>query len=217
MIKVAIIEDLQDVAYAMKDLLNSESDISCTQIYHNASDAITFLPRFPVDVVLCDIGLPGMDGIEAMQDIRTNCPQIQFCMFTVFEDSNKIFNSIKAGAKGYILKNAPPDEILHAVRELHAGGSPINPTIARKVMDHFSQMPAYLFKSENFSLTPREKELLELLIRGMYYKEIADVLNITIGTVKQHVHNIYDKLEVANRTEAINRYNYLKTKGNQNT
>ncbi|MEL6988576.1 MAG: response regulator transcription factor [Bacteroidota bacterium] len=205
-IKVAIIEDLKDIALELQDLFNEEEDIDCKQVYHNAEDAIQFLTKFPADVVLADIGLPQADGIEAIIAIREACPQTQFCMFTVFEDNDKIFRSIKAGAKGYILKNSNPHKIVDSIRELHTGGSPMNPDIARKVIDAFSQAPIETAKETKLPLTKREFQLLELLSQGLLYKEIAQELGITVGTVKQHIHKIYDKLQVNNRTEAINKY-----------
>ena len=206
MIKVAIIEDIKEIALEIKEMLNEESDFNCNQVYHNAEDAMRFLRQFPADVVLTDIGLPGADGIEAIISIRESCPNTQFCMFTVFEDNEKIFNSLKAGAKGYILKTAEPEKIISAIREIHSGGSPMNPEIARKVINAFLAAPAHIKLESKLPLTKREFELLELLSQGLLYKEIARELGITIGTVKQHIHKIYGKLEVNNRTEAINRY-----------
>ena len=204
-IRIAIIEDLRDIAYELQNLFNEEEDFQCTQIYHNAEDAMDFLTKFPADVVLADIGLPKANGITAIKAIRESCPQTQFCMFTVFEDNDKIFDSIKAGAKGYILKNSDPDLIIKSIRELHQGGSPMNPEIARKVLDAF--MNTTLSKpAADLPLTKREKELLEQLSKGLLYKEIAIELGITIGTVKQHIHKIYDKLQVNNKTEAINKF-----------
>lgn len=203
MIKIAILEDIEEVAVELRELFNDELDMMCERVYHNAEDAIPFIIQNPVDIVVTDIGLPGMNGIEAMHQILENQPQIQFCLFTVFEDNKKIFDSIKAGAKGYILKNSDPATIVSAVRDLFHGGSPMNPEIARKVLDAFI-VPEK--KSEILPLTKREKELLDLLSQGLLYKEIATALDIKIGTVKQHIHNIYDKLQVNNRTEAINRY-----------
>ena len=202
-IKVAIIEDLRDIAYELQNLFNGEEDFQCTQIYHNAEDAIQFLTEFPADVVLTDIGLPKANGIAAIKSIKEKCPDTQFCMFTVFEDNDKIFDSIKAGAKGYILKNSDPDTIIKSIRELYNGGSPMNPEIARKVIDAFA-IARPTPKAVDLPLTKREKELLELLSKGLLYKEIAQELGITIGTVKQHIHKIYDKLQVNNKTEAIN-------------
>lgn len=205
-IKIAIIEDLRDIAYELQDLFNGEEDLQCTQIYHNAEDAIEFLTKFPADIVLTDIGLPKADGITAITAIKEQCLQSQFCMFTVFEDNDKIFKSIQAGAKGYILKNSDPDVIISSIRELYNGGSPMNPEIARKVIDAFMTTKPVQQRKE-LPLTKREMELLEQLAKGLLYKEIAQELGITIGTVKQHIHKIYDKLQVNNKTEAINLYN----------
>jgi len=205
-IKVAIIEDLVDIALELQELFNDEQDLSCTQVYHNAEDAIQFLSKFPADIVLADIGLPKASGIEAIIAIREACPDTQFCMFTVFEDNQKIYKSLMAGAKGYILKNTDPDRIINAIKELHNGGSPMNPEIARKVIDAFSQGKVSDPEQAPLPITKREMQLLELLADGLLYKEIAQQLGITVGTVKQHIHKIYDKLQVNNRTEAINKY-----------
>lgn len=205
-IKVAIIEDIKEIAHDLRDLFNEQDDLNCTQVYYNAEDAINFLSKFPADVVLSDIGLPNLDGISAIIAIREAVPETQFCMFTVFEDNTKIFQSLKAGAKGYILKNSSTDKIISSIRELHQGGSPMNPEIARKVIDAFSSQPEPKQKSLSLPLTEREFEIVDHLSQGLMYKEIASELGITTGTVKQHIHKIYDKLQVNNRTEAINLY-----------
>lgn len=205
-INIAIIEDLVDIALELQELFNEEEGMSCTQVYHNAEDAIQFLSKFPADIVLADIGLPKADGIEAIIAIRESCPDTQFCMFTVFEDNQKIYKSLMAGAKGYILKNSDPDRIINAIKELYKGGSPMNPEIARKVIDAFSQGNVSNPEQAPLPITKREMQLLELLAKGLLYKEIAVELGITVGTVKQHIHKIYDKLQVNNRTEAINKY-----------
>lgn len=204
-IKIAIIEDLKEVANSLQELFNSEEDMSCTQVYFNAEEAITFLPKSPPDIAIVDIGLPGISGLEAIITLREVMPNTQFCMFTVFEDDEKIFKSLKAGAKGYILKNSSPEKIISAARELIKGGAPMNPEIARKVIDSFTK-GFEKSKTPSLPLTPREYELLELLSQGLLYKEIGTSLGITTGTVKQHIHKIYDKLQVNNRTEAINLY-----------
>ncbi len=203
-ISIAIIEDLKEVAYELADTFN-RSDCVCKQIYGNAEEAMIFLPKNPVDIVIVDIGLPKKSGIEAIQFLSTHCPRTLFCMFTVFEDDDKIFRSLEAGAKGYILKGTPSDKIVESVKELYHGGSPMSPSIARRILDLF-RVPAKVKTSPELSiLTARENELLNLLAQGLYYKEIGDQLGITTGTVKQHIHRIYDKLHVQNRTEAINK------------
>ena len=206
-ISIAIVEDIKEIAYNLQELFNDEEGMECKKVYHSAEDAITFLTKFPVDVVLCDIGLPGMDGIAAISKLYATCPLTQFCMFTVFEDNERIFDSLKAGAKGYILKNSDPTKIVESIKDLHNGGSPMNPEIARKVINAFAANKSISrVVSTELPLTKREFEILQVLSEGLLYKEIARELGITIGTVKQHVHKIYDKLQVNNKTEAINKY-----------
>ena len=206
LIKIAIIEDLREVALELKSMFNEQEDLFCNYVYFSAEDAICFLPNADVDVVIVDIGLPGITGIDAIFALRKKLVEAQFCMFTVFEDDDKIYKSLKAGAKGYILKNSSPSKIIDSVRELYNGGSPMNPNIARKVIDAFSSVEV---KNRNIRaelpLTKREYEILKELSKGLLYKEISEKMQITIGTVKQHIHKIYDKLHVSNRTEAINR------------
>lgn len=203
---MAVLEDLKEVAEFLREVFNEEQDMECQHVYFNAEDAMHFLPTRQVDILIVDIGLPRASGIDAIRFLREKCPAMQFCMFTVYEDDDKIFNSLEAGAKGYILKGAGVDKILTAVRDLHQGGSPMSPSIARRVLDQFQKIQVTRTNSV-LPLTTREQEILELLAKGMQYKEIGDELNITHGTVKQHIHKIYDKLQVSNRTEAINRFN----------
>lgn len=204
-LRIAIVEDIEDVALMLSEIINDEPDMSCKQVYHNAEDAMHFLPQNPADILIVDIGLPRASGIEAINHLTEYCPKMQFCMFTVYEDDDKIFESIKAGAKGYILKKSNNDKIIEAIRELHAGGSPMSPSIARRIMELFSGLPANP-ASRKLPLTDRELELLNLLSKGLLYKEISAQLGITVGTVKQHIHKIYEKLQVSNKTEAINKY-----------
>jgi DNA-binding NarL/FixJ family response regulator len=201
--KIAILEDLKDVASMLQDIFNEQSEMTCTQTYFNAEDAMKFLPQNPTDILIVDIGLPRASGIDAIKYLTQYCPAMQYCMFTVYEDDDKIFNSLQAGAKGYILKGSDPARIVEAIRELYKGGSPMSPSIARRILDVFQKLkinPTPI----SLPVTPREMELLELLSHGLLYKEIADKMGITTGTVKQHIHKIYDKLQVTNRTEAIN-------------
>ncbi|MBK9271070.1 MAG: response regulator transcription factor [Saprospiraceae bacterium] len=205
--RVAILEDIKEIAERLQQLFGSQKDMECRQLYHNAEEAMQFLPANPVDIMIVDIGLPNKSGIEAIMYLSELCPGTQFCMFTVYEDDEKIFLSLQAGARGYILKSSPPDKIIEAVRELYAGGSPMSPSIARKVLNFFNKIP--IVSNQNLAgLSSRENELLVHLAKGLYYKEIADLLGITTGTVKQHIHKIYEKLQVSNRTEAINKINH---------
>lgn len=204
-IRVAIVEDNKDVAENLKVIINDEPDFQCQQVYFNAEEALTFLPKAPVDIVLADIGLPNANGIEMISYLKLEIPETLFCMFTVFADDDKIFNSIKSGAKGYILKNDHPESIVASLRELWHGGSPMSPTIARKVIDAFIS-ENHPEKKIELPLTNRELQILDLLSKGLLYKEVSNELKITVGTVKQHIHNIYEKLQVNNKTEAINLY-----------
>lgn len=205
-IKIAVLEDLKDVAEQLEDIFNQEDDLVCRQVYHNAEDAMHFLPSNPADVLIVDIGLPRASGIDAIRFLTERCPAMQYCMFTVYEDDDKIFHSLQAGAKGYILKGSPGDKILTAVRELYHGGSPMSPSIARRILDVFQKMQVSSVVY-TLPLTGRELEILQQLAKGLLYKEIGDLLSITTGTVKQHIHKIYDKLQVTNKTEAINKLN----------
>jgi DNA-binding NarL/FixJ family response regulator len=202
--KIAILEDLKDVALLLKDIFSEQEDMACSQVYYNAEDAMKFLPKNPADVLVVDIGLPKTNGIDAMIHLSQYCPAMQFCMFTVYEDDEKIFKSLQAGAKGYILKSSSNEVILSSIRELYRGGSPMSPSIARRVLDAFQKMNTHE-ETVQLPITARERELLEFLAQGLLYKEIADEMNITTGTVKQHIHKIYDKLQVNNRTEAVNK------------
>lgn len=205
-IQVAILEDLKPVSAELQEVFNEETDMSCQQVYHNAEDAMHFLPANPANILIVDIGLPRASGIDAIRFLTDHCPRMQYCMFTVYEDDDKIFDSLQAGAKGYILKGAAPEKIVSAVRELNAGGSPMSPSIARRILDVFQKMKITPVVA-SLPLTDRELQILTLLSKGLLYKEIGDQLGITTGTVKQHIHKIYDKLQVSNKTEAISKLN----------
>lgn len=203
-IKIAILEDLKEVSEFLRDTFNQQDDMVCQQIYHNAEDAMNFLPSNPADILIVDIGLPRASGIDAMKFLGERCPGMQYCMFTVYEDDDKIFNSLQFGAKGYILKGSSTEKILSSVRELYHGGSPMSPSIARRILEVFQKMKVTPVVT-SLPLSQREQEILQLVSKGLLYKEIADKLAITTGTVKQHLHKIYDKLQVSNKTEAINK------------
>lgn len=206
MIKISIIEDIKDVALSVQAMINSQSDMICDHIYHNAEEAMMFVPHQDGDIVIVDIGLPRASGIDAITTLKDKCPDVLFCMFTVYEDDEKIFRSLQAGANGYILKGASKDKILNSIRELAEGGAPMSPTIARRIIETFTEKKVQPTNNP-LPLTSREFELLQLLAKGMLYKEIGETLSITTGTVKQHIHKIYEKLQVTNKTEAINKLN----------
>ncbi|MBK9270776.1 MAG: response regulator transcription factor [Saprospiraceae bacterium] len=210
-IRIAILEDLEEVAEELRSIISSQEDMLCSQIFHKAEDAMELLPAQAVDILVVDIGLPRASGIEAIEHLIQICPDTQFCMFTVYEDDDKIFRSLQAGAKGYILKTSETHKILEALRELYHGGSPMSPTIARRILEIFQKMQLPV-QDLKLPITARENELLVYLSKGLLYKEIADLMGITMGTVKQHIHKIYEKLQVCNRTEAINKLNQIKTR-----
>ncbi len=206
MIKISIIEDIKDVALSVQAMINSQSDMICDHIFHNAEEAMMFVPNQDTDIVIVDIGLPRASGIDAITTLKGKCPNVLFCMFTVYEDDEKIFRSLQAGANGYILKGASKEKILTSIRELAEGGAPMSPTIARRIIETFTEKKVQPTNNP-LPLTSREFELLQLLAKGMLYKEIGETLSITTGTVKQHIHKIYEKLQVTNKTEAINKLN----------
>jgi len=205
MIAVSIVEDIDEIRTRLKNILDESEEFVCTGAYSKAEDALNELPAAAQDIVLMDINLPGMSGIECIRRIKAVAPQILFMMFTIYEDSEQVFEALTAGASGYLLKKTPQDEIMAALKELYEGGSPMSTQIARKVVAYFQKKGEPQNAEENV-LSPREKDVLELLSKGYLYKEIADKLCISTGTVRQHIHKIYEKLHVQNRTEALNKF-----------
>jgi DNA-binding NarL/FixJ family response regulator len=203
-IKVVIIEDQRDIRESFCILINESEDIECIHSFENAEDAVNFIPELNPDVALVDIHLPGMSGIDCILKLKAICPKTQFLICTVFEDNENIFNALKSGANGYILKNTPPSKLLESIREVFKGGSPITSHIARKVIGVF-QNPMQLNSEAAAVLTAREKEMLTYLSKGFRYKEIADKMFISHETVKTHIRNIYEKLQVQSRLEALNK------------
>jgi DNA-binding NarL/FixJ family response regulator len=201
-INLAVVEDITEIREGLKFLLNQAQGLSCPRVYASAEDALEGLLQHPPDVVVMDISLPGMSGIECMRQVKLVRPDVQFLMFTVYEDTEQIFLALSSGANGYLLKNASPDKIVEAIRELHAGGAPMSAAIARKVVGSFRPVVS---APDNSGLSAREREVLDCLAKGLLYKEIGDQLGISTGTVRQHIHHIYRKLHVQNRTEALNK------------
>ena len=202
-ISVSIVEDIDEIRNAMSVLINGSPGYECVHVYPDAEEALQYLSSADVDIVLMDIGLPGMDGIECMKKLKPKMPKAQFMMCTVYDDDDHIFHALKAGASGYILKRTSPAQILEAIRELYDGGSPMSSEIARRVVESMHSSGKRSKEAE--SLTNRESEILDYLAKGYLYKEIAAELFISKETVKKHIHNIYDKLHVQNRTEALNK------------
>jgi DNA-binding NarL/FixJ family response regulator len=203
LIRVAIVEDLQEVADGLAAFLQYDKALTLVGNYRTAEAAEIELPILKPDIVIMDINLPGMSGIECVARVKALEPGIQFMMFTVYENNEQVFEALKAGASGYLLKKTSPVQIIEAVKELQQGGSPMSASIARKLVSVFQQQPTVA--SEAAKLTPREKEVLELTAKGLLYKEIASQLGIGFGTVRQHLYKIYEKLHVQNKTEAINK------------
>jgi DNA-binding NarL/FixJ family response regulator len=203
-ISVSIVEDLKDIREHVKHVIEEADGFICLSAYSNAEDAIAEIPAMQPDIVLMDINLPGMSGIDCILKIKEKCVSTQFMMFTIYEDSEQVFDSLSAGASGYLLKKTPPDKILEALKELYEGGAPMSTQIARKVVHAFQTPKSGSIDSAG--LSAREKEVLQFLSKGYLYKEIGDKLNISTGTVRQHIHKIYEKLHVQNRTEALNKF-----------
>lgn len=203
-IRIAIIEDDTDMRHAFERAIHEAGDLSLKGSYPNAE---SFLARPEgldgLDVVLSDINLPGQSGIQVVAQCKPKRPQLQFLMITVFEDNTNLFSALCAGATGYLLKTATPAEIAQAVRDIHAGGSPMSLAIARMVVANVQQKKANARLME--SLTPREHELVQLLADGYRYKEIAEKLTLSVETVRSYIRAIYSKLQVHSRTEALNK------------
>ena len=200
MIRVAIVEDNQTLRNSLTNLLNYTEGMQCVASLGNLMNVVSELGKSRPDIVLMDIGLPNISGIEGVRTVKNNFPAIQVLMFTVFEDEEKIFDAIRAGASGYLLKKTPPDEIIESIQQLYNGGAPMSPSIARKVIHAFQEAPAEL---EDFQLTPREKEILYSLVDGLSYKKIAEKYFISISTIRTHISNIYQKLHVNTKSQAV--------------
>lgn len=201
--KVSIIEDQKDNLELLESVINRHETTELISSYKNAEEALVFIPKQDLDIVIMDIGLPGMSGIDCLKVLKPQMIDTQFMMYTIFEEDDKIFDSLKYGACGYVLKTDNEKRIVDAVLDLYNGGSPMSPIIARKVVSYFNR-PSQPHLTQ--LLSERELEVLSLIANGQFYKEIATTLNLTTGTIKQHIHRIYKKLQVQNRTEATNAF-----------
>jgi DNA-binding NarL/FixJ family response regulator len=200
-IKVSIVEDKAGVRKSLAILINGSSGFECISHFPNAEVALEEMPKNWPDVVLMDINLPEMSGIECVKKLKALQLPLQIIMLTVYVENEKIFKSLMAGASGYLIKDTPPTEILEAIADVHRGGSPMSSHIARKVVQHVQQFSNS--SDETMALSPREYEILGHLAKGYQYKEIADMLSISGLTVRTHLRNIYEKLQVRSRTEAV--------------
>jgi DNA-binding NarL/FixJ family response regulator len=200
------VDDNNDIRSALEEIIKIADGYKLLACYSSGEEALKKIPILHPDVVLMDINLGGMSGIECVRRLKPEHPEILYMMCTVYEEDEKIFEALSAGANGYILKKTTPPKLLDAIRELNEGGAPMSSQIARKVVTAFQSKPVSPEASSLSVLSNREKEILELLSKGMLYKEIAAQLFISQETVRKHVYHIYEKLHVNNRVEAVNKY-----------
>lgn len=210
-ITVCIVEDDSEIAESLVTIVQQSPQLALVGVFHSAEEFEQALPDILPDVVLLDIGLPGKNGIEFLRANKNKSPQTLYMMCTIFEDEDKIFDSLSAGACGYIIKNSPATRIAESIIDLYNGGSPMSAAIARKVVSAFNRKEAQ--SSEYDSLTAREKEILDFLEDGLRYKEIAGKLFLSVETVRTHIRNIYEKLQVQSRTEALNKVKKFRFPG----
>lgn len=201
-LRLAIVEDNPGLRDHYSAIVRQTPDLTLVGAFDSAEAALAALPAARPDAVLMDINLPGLSGIECVRQLKQVLPEVQVVMLTAFDDSDQVFQSLQAGATGYVLKRSSPAEVLDAVREVCAGGSPLSSAVARKIVQYFAPRPA---APEVAALSEREREVLEALSRGLLYKEIADALGISINTVREHVRRIYTTLQVRSRHEAVSK------------
>jgi DNA-binding NarL/FixJ family response regulator len=217
-IKVSIIEDDAEARQIFAQWISKEPEFQLLSEHGSVEEALEVLPTNKPQIVLSDINLPGMSGAEGVAHLKAVLPETNFVMFTVYEDVDHIFKALSNGASGYLLKHTPRPELIQALKEVHAGGSPMSSKIARKVVQAFYRPPAApqpakaasAVSGDGSELAPRERELLELLAQGFLYKEIADRMQITVGTVNTYIRRIYEKLHVHSRSQAIAKLNQMK-------
>ncbi len=203
-INVAIVEDKDSIRSAINAIINSTDTLSCQATFPNAEAALAALPACDVHVVLMDIGLPGMSGIECIRLLRGTGFAAECIMMTVFEDYDNIFHAVEAGANGYLLKNTPPEKIIESIEDVYKGGSAMSSPIARQVLQAFREMGKRKRLSDD--LTPRERDVVEKLAQGLQYQEIANDLFLSVDTVRSHIHKIYKKLQVNSRKALLEQY-----------
>jgi len=204
MITVSIVEDHAGTRRSLENLLAGAPEFRFLAAYTTAEEALRGMRSLPPDVALVDINLPGMSGIDCVRQLKQEFPALRVLMLTTYEESELIFNSLRVGASGYLLKKLAPAELLQAIEQVHAGGAPMSMQVARKVVEHFHGLGQNAPEVEK--LTPREHETLALLAKGFLYKEIGDQLGVSVNTVKRHLHAIYEKLHVQSRTEATAKF-----------
>ncbi|HMO66532.1 MAG TPA: response regulator transcription factor [Verrucomicrobiota bacterium] len=203
-VRVALIEDDPRLRGSLGELIAAAADLRLAGAWASAEEGLRELPAARPDVVLLDINLPGLSGVEAAARLRERLPGTALLMLTVYEDADAIFRALRNGARGYLLKRTTPEHLIEAIHEAHAGGAPMSPQIARKVVQHFHRLGQAHVDLD--TLTPREREVLAELAKGSLYKEIAGRLGIGVETVRSYLSSIYAKLHVHNRTEAVVKY-----------
>ena len=206
-IAVAIVEDDVPAREILAGWIRNADGFRCVGEFDDAETALAKLPHEKPSVVLFDINLPGINGIECVRKLKPRLPDTQFVMVTVYEDANHIFNALSAGASGYLLKQMRRNELLEALKDVHAGGSPMSSQIARKVVQSFRRNESEIAGTND--LSPREREVIELLARGYLYKEIAELLKISVQTVNTYIRRIYEKLHVRSRAQAVAKYTHM--------
>ena len=207
-ITISIVEDDAPVRDVLTEWIRGAENFKCVGVHENAEAALAALPQERPSVVLMDINMPGMSGIECVRRLKPQMLGTQFMMLTVYEDPDHIFKALSSGASGYLLKRTPRAELLSAVKDVHAGGSPMSSNIARKIVQSFQRFNGAV-PAEPDNLSPREREVLELLARGYLYKEIAESLHISVPTVNTHIRRIYEKLHVRSRSQAIAKFTHI--------
>ena len=206
-ISVSIVDDDAPARDILTEWVRSTDGFKCVGVHQDAETALAALPKEKPSVVLMDINMPGMSGIECVRRLKPQMMTTQFVMLTVYEDPDHIFKALSSGASGYMLKRTPRAELLTAIRDVHAGGSPMSSNIARKIVQSFQRFNSSPAEPDN--LSPREREVLELLARGYLYKEIADLLHISVPTVNTHIRRIYEKLHVRSRSQAVAKFTHI--------
>ncbi|HMW96237.1 MAG TPA: response regulator transcription factor [Flavobacteriales bacterium] len=204
-VRVIAFDDNKDLREMFRMLVDAQADMVCVVVLPDLSQLMRDIDAAQPDVIVMDIQMPGMNGIDGVKAIKTRYPEARILMQTVFEDEDKVFDAICAGASGYILKTASADEMVGAIRSVHAGGSPMTPSIAAKVLARFRANAAPNSPEEEYNLTQRERDVLGLLVKGLSYKMIADRIGISFHTVDSHIRKIYDKLHVSGMAEAVSK------------
>jgi DNA-binding NarL/FixJ family response regulator len=204
MITISIVDDEKELCQSIATFVNGAPGFRCVSMYHSGETALKHLPTDHPDVVLMDIHMTGMNGIECVKRLKTKMPQMQIMMLTVYEDTDQIFQALSAGASGYMLKRSTPSKLLEAITDVHEGGSPMSGPIARKVVASFQRTRSK--EGEQTHFTSREQSVLDCLAKGLTYKQTADQLSISIPTIRSYLRRIYEKLHVQSRTEAVAKY-----------